>query len=74
MSPRPFTLAPVLALALAAGLLLPACEDDKPTAADELTIVVRGDRRELELQEQALQQREQSLRANKSALDAQLEE
>jgi myosin heavy subunit len=56
------------------GSLLPACDDDKPAAGDELTIVVRGDRRELELQEQALQQREQSLRANKAALDAQLEE
>ena len=70
MTPRQLA----LALGLWASLLLPACDDDKPGAADELTIVVRGDRRELELQEQALQQREQSLRANKAALDAQLEE
>jgi hypothetical protein len=62
------------ALGLAAALLVPACDDDKPAAGDELTIVVRGDRRELELQEQALQQREQALRADKKALDNQLEE
>ncbi len=48
------------------------CERDQSGAADELTITVRGDRRELELQEKALQDREAELHAQKEQLDAQI--
>ena len=71
MSPRQLVGIAVLLLSCPP---LAACDDGKPTDADELKIIVSGDKRELELQEQALQQREQSLRADKAALDAQLEE
>jgi hypothetical protein len=64
---------PSLACALAL-LLLAGCDDAKPGGSDELTIVVKGDRRELELQEQALQEREGQLRRDKAALDSQLDE
>ena len=56
---------------LAAALLLavPACDDDKTGAPDELTIVVQADRREVEQQEKALREREEALAKDKAQLD-----
>src|SRR5438445_47060 len=55
----------------AAALLiaaLVACDDDK-AVPDELTIVVQADRREVEQQEKALREREDSLAKDKAQLD-----
>lgn len=57
-----------LALALAAALSS-ACEDERNSTPDELTIVVQGDRRELEQQEKSLREREDSLRRDRAALE-----
>lgn len=70
---------PTLPLAALAGLLLAlsgplACSDAQSSAPDELTIVVRGDRRQLEAQESALAAREQALKAEMAALDARIQE
>ena len=64
------------ALLMIAGLAMPlGCSRDPGSASsDELTITVRGDRRELELQEQQLQQREQELRAEKDQIDARIDQ
>ncbi|HUJ27412.1 MAG TPA: hypothetical protein VLW85_15415 [Myxococcales bacterium] len=51
------------------ALLAVACDDDKAATSDELTIVVQGDRRELEQQEKSLKEREESLQKDKSQLD-----
>ena len=40
-----------VAILLCACGLAAACDDGRPSASDELTIVVQGDRRELEQQE-----------------------
>jgi hypothetical protein len=60
----------------AAALLLAmaACDDDKAGTPDELTIVVQGDRRELEQQEKSLREREESLQKDKSQLDQRIAE
>jgi hypothetical protein len=60
-------------------LLLPlvanaACDAGKPAPSDELTIVVQGDRRELEQQEKSLREREDSLRAEKAKLESQIDD
>lgn len=57
-----------LALALAVALSV-ACEDERNSTPDELTIVVQGDRRELEQQEKSLREREDSLRRDRAALE-----
>lgn len=62
------------ALLLLCAALAAACDDPRGGAADELTIVVRGDRRELELQEKAIAAREEALRAEKAQLDKRIEE
>ena len=56
---------------LAAVLLvaLAACDDDKAGAPEELTILVQADRREVEQQEKALREREETLAKDKSQLD-----
>jgi hypothetical protein len=61
---------------LAAVLLvaIAACDDDKAGAPDELTIVVQGDRRELEQQEKSLREREESLQKDKAQLDSRIAE
>lgn len=56
-------------LLLLPALLAGACDDEKPAAPDELTIVVQGDRRELEQQEKSLREREESLQRDKAQLD-----
>jgi hypothetical protein len=61
-------------LACVALIALCACEDVQSAAPDELTIVVQGDRRELEEQEKALRQREASLQQDKSRLDGRIAE
>ena len=57
-----------LALALAAALSS-ACEDERNSTPDELTIVVQGDRRELEQQEKSLREREDSLKRDRATLE-----
>jgi hypothetical protein len=60
---------------VAAALLLfglAACEDAQSAGPDELTIIVQGDRRELEQQEKALHEREESLQQDKSKLDGRI--
>jgi hypothetical protein len=57
----------VLLLAIAA-----ACDDGPSAAPDELTIVVQGDRRELEQQEKSLREREDALEQEKSRLDGRI--
>ena len=56
---------------LAASLLLAlaACDDEKVTGPDELTIVVQGDRREVEQLEKSVREREESLKRDKEQLD-----
>ncbi len=56
-------------LLLATLLLVCACDDAREAAPDELTIVVQGDRRELEQQDRALHEREEALQKEKSQLD-----
>jgi hypothetical protein len=51
---------------------LPACDEAQSTAPDELTIVVQGDRRELEQQEKALHEREEALQQDKARLDGRI--
>ncbi len=51
-----------------------ACDGGKPAPSDELTIVVQGDRRELEQQEKSLREREDSLRAEKAKLESQIDD
>jgi hypothetical protein len=46
-----------------------ACDSGKVGSSDEVTIVVQGDRRELEMQEKSLKEREESLRAEQEKLD-----
>jgi len=55
-------------------LALAACDDDKAGIQDELTIVVQGDRRELEQQEKSLREREESLQKDKAQLDQRISE
>ena len=54
--------------AAAVLIALVACDDDK-AVPDELTIVVQADRREVEQQEKALREREDSLAKDKAQLD-----
>jgi hypothetical protein len=59
----------------AAALLLlaaTACDDAQSAAPDELTIVVQGDRRELEQQEKLLREREETLQQDKAKLDGRI--
>lgn len=56
-------------LAICALALCAACDSGKVGSSDEVTIVVQGDRRELELQEKSLKEREESLRAEQEKLD-----
>jgi hypothetical protein len=51
-----------------------ACDEAQSAAPDELTIVVQGDRHELEQQEKALREREESLQHDKSRLDSRIAE
>ena len=51
-----------------------ACDDEKSAAPDELTIVVQGDRRELEQQEKSLREREEALQHDKAQLDSRIAE
>jgi adenylate cyclase len=77
---EPVPLWEVRGLRLGAALLLFSClsmpigcsRDQGSASSDELTITVRGDRRELELQEQQLQQRERELRSEKDQIDARI--
>ncbi len=50
-----------------------ACDSGRGVSADELTIVVQGDRRELEAKEKALKEREDSLNSEKQQLDKRIE-
>jgi hypothetical protein len=61
-------------VAAAAILLLAitACDDAQSAAPDELTIVVQGDRRELEQQEKSLREREETLQQDKAKLDGRI--
>jgi hypothetical protein len=60
---------------LAAAAALVACNPPRPASnSDELTIVVQADRRELEQQEKALRQREDSLKAEQGELDKRIQE
>ena len=70
--PRPRWFRHPLVAALLTAALAPACDGEKAGAPDELTIVVRADKYELELHEKDLAQREASLRAEKDKLDQQI--
>jgi|GEM_PF-1421172 len=61
-------------IALGALLGAAACDSGRGTSADELTIVVQGDRRELEAKEKALKEREESLGKEKEQLDQRIDE
>ena len=61
-------------LAAALLALCAACDDGRQGASDELTIVVQGDRRELEQQEKSLKDREESLKADKAQLEQRISE
>jgi hypothetical protein len=52
--------------------LVAACEDAQSAPPDELTIIVQGDRRELEQQEKALREREESLQQDKQKLEGRI--
>ena len=61
--------------ALAACLvLLAACSPESGLTSDELTIVVQGDRHDVEQQEKALREREEAFRSEKTLLDARIGE
>jgi hypothetical protein len=62
------------ALTAAVLVAVAACDNDKAGALDELTIVVQGDRRELEQQEKSLREREEALQRDKSQLDQRIAE
>jgi hypothetical protein len=62
------------ALLLAVALTAPACDDAREAAPDELTIVVQGDRRELEQQDKSLHEREEALQKEKQQLDTRIAE
>jgi hypothetical protein len=55
--------------AFAALALLAACDEEARTAPEELTIVVQGDRRELEQQDKLLRERQEALEKEKTALE-----
>jgi hypothetical protein len=55
--------------ACAALALLAACDEEARTAPEELTIVVQGDRRELEQQDKLLRERQEALEKEKAALE-----
>lgn len=55
-------------------LCLAACDAAREPAADEMTIVVQGDRREIEQQERALHEREEALKGEKARLDGRIAE
>jgi hypothetical protein len=59
---------------LALLLCTAACENDRAAPSDELTIVVQGDRRELEQQERTLKDRQESLQKEKAQLDQKISE
>lgn len=63
-----------IASLLALSLLLAACDEEKTATPDELTIVVQGDRRELEQQEKSLREREEGLQRDKAQLDQRISE
>ena len=60
--------------ALAFLLLAAACDEAREAAPEELTIVVQGDRREMEQQERLLHEREESLHKDKAQLDSRIAE
>ena len=51
-----------------------ACDEAREAAPEELTIVVQGDRREMEQQERLLHEREESLHKDKAQLDSRIAE
>jgi len=53
-------------------LSLAACDEAHEAAPEELTIVVQGDRREMEQQERLLHEREESLHKDKAQLDSRI--
>lgn len=55
--------------ALCLLLLAAACDEARDATPDELTIVVKGDQRELEQQDKALHEREEALQKEKAQLD-----
>ena len=55
-------------------LALAACDEEKTGAPDELTIVVQGDRREVEQLEKAVREREEALQKDKAQLDQRISE
>ena len=59
---------------LLALLIVTACDDPRDATPDELTIVVQGDRRELEQQDKSLHEREEALQREKIQLDARIAE
>ena len=54
---------------LLAALCTCACGSERSASSDELTIVVQGDRRELEQQERTLRERQEALLKEKGQLD-----
>jgi hypothetical protein len=67
-------LRPCALLLSLAALCAFACENEHATPSDELTIVVQGDRRELEQQERALKERQEGLEKEKAQLDQRIGE
>ena len=61
-------------LAVALLLAAAACDDEKGSAPDELTIVVQGDRREVEQLEKSVREREEALQKDKAQLDQRISE
>ena len=59
-------------LLAALAVALAACDDAREATPDELTIVVQGDRREMEQQERILHEREESLHKDKAQLDSRI--
>jgi hypothetical protein len=59
---------------VAALLLAAACDEAREAAPEELTIVVQGDRRELERQETTLHERAEALHKDKLQLDSRIAE